>query len=67
MDSVREKITAALGARKPDPREILQLVLELTDAIKNCGTTGPPGPAGPQGPEGRQGPKGNPGPPGPSA
>lgn len=61
MDSVREKITVALSARKPDPREVLNLLLEVTDIIQG-GATGPPGPAGPPGPEGPVGPKGNKGP-----
>ena len=61
MDSVRTKINAALSARKPDPREVLQLLLEVTEVVQG-GATGPPGPSGPPGPEGPVGPKGNKGP-----
>jgi hypothetical protein len=57
MDPIREKINAALSGRKPDPREVLQLLLEVTDVVQG-GAMGPPGPAGPPGPEGPVGPKG---------
>lgn len=58
MDAVREKIVVALGSRRPDAREILQLLLGVVDSVKG-GASGPPGPAGPVGPEGPPGPKGN--------
>ncbi len=61
MDSVRERITNALNSRKPDPKEVLHLLLAVVDGMQG-GAAGPPGPVGPRGPEGSQGPKGSKGP-----
>ena len=58
MDSVRERITNALNSRKPDPKEVLHLLLAVVDGMQGGATAGPPGPPGPPGREGIQGPKG---------
>ena len=57
MDIVREKIVAASGYQRVDPKQTLDLLLEVVDNIMG-GASGPPGPAGPLGPEGPPGPKG---------
>ena len=61
MESVRERIANALNSRKPDPKEVLNLLLAVVDGMQG-GAAGPPGPAGPQGPEGQPGPRGQKGP-----